>query len=150
MLDCRQDILIFVLLTWLPPHTWHYLNQISLSWSHQTTWHSSSNPCPLLVFSKTVCGLSCLSSLEEASFWYDCHADQFDAVCDVWSEHWQADLFNLRSNACSTHTSISQTQPLDMTLSMCTQLLWSTMARPVLSVTCPVKPLYGLGHHAAA
>ncbi|XP_053534900.1 delta(3,5)-Delta(2,4)-dienoyl-CoA isomerase, mitochondrial isoform X2 [Ictalurus punctatus] len=37
-----------------------------------------------------------------------------------------------------------------MTLSMCTQLLWSTMARPVLSGTCPVKPLYGLGHCAAA
>ncbi len=34
-------------------------------------------------------------------------------------------------------------QPLDMTLSTCTQLLWSTMARPVLSGTCPVKPLYG-------
>ncbi len=28
--------------------------------------------------------------------------------------------------------------------------LWSTMARPVLSGTCPVKPLYGLGHRAAA
>ncbi len=24
------------------------------------------------------------------------------------------------------------------------------MARPVLSGTCPVKPLYGLGHRAAA
>ncbi len=58
--------------------------------------------------------------------------------------------FNLCSNAGSTHTSISQTQPLDMMLSMCTQLLWSTMARPVLSGTCPVKLLYGLGHHAAA
>ncbi len=58
--------------------------------------------------------------------------------------------FNLCSNADSTHTSISQTQPLDITLSTCTQLLWSTMARPVLSGTCPVKPLYGLGHHAAA
>ncbi len=46
--------------------------------------------------------------------------------------------FNLCSNAGSTHTSISQTQPLDMMLSMCTQLLWSTMARPVLSGTCPV------------
>ncbi len=58
--------------------------------------------------------------------------------------------FNLCSNAGSTHTSISQTQPLDMTLSTCTQLFWSTMARPVLSGTCPVKPLYGLGHRAAA
>ncbi|CAI9533159.1 unnamed protein product [Staurois parvus] len=60
------------------------------------------------------------------------------------------DPFNLCSNAGSTHTSISQRPPLDMTLSTCTQPLWSTMARPVLSGTCPVKPLYGLGHHAAA
>ncbi|CAI9574870.1 unnamed protein product [Staurois parvus] len=58
--------------------------------------------------------------------------------------------FNLCSNAGSSRTSISQRQPLDMMLSTCTQLLWSTMARPVLSGTCPVKPLYGLGHHAAA
>ncbi len=28
---------------------------------------------------------------KEASFWDDSHADQFDAVCGVWSEHWQAD-----------------------------------------------------------
>ncbi len=38
--------------------------------------------------------------------------------------------FNICSNAGSTHTSISQTQPLDMTLSTCTQLLLPTMARP--------------------
>ncbi len=50
--------------------------------------------------------------------------------------------FNFCSNASQ--------QPLYMTLSMCTQFLWSTMARPVLSGTCPVKPLYGLGHRAAA
>ncbi|CAI9551362.1 unnamed protein product [Staurois parvus] len=31
--------------------------------------------------------------------------------------------FNLCSNAGSTHTSISQRRPLDMTLSTCTQLL---------------------------
>ncbi|CAI9618661.1 unnamed protein product, partial [Staurois parvus] len=42
--------------------------------------------------------------------------------------------FNLCSNAGSTHTSISQRQLLDITLSMCTQLLLSTMARSVLSV----------------
>ncbi|CAI9556686.1 unnamed protein product, partial [Staurois parvus] len=53
---------------------------------------------------------------------------------------------NLCSNAGSTHISISQRQPLDMTLSTCTHLPWSTMARPVLSETCPVKPLYGLGN----
>ncbi len=45
----------------------------------------------LLVFSKLFAGLSRASSLEEASFWDDSHVDQFDAVCGVWSEHWQAD-----------------------------------------------------------
>ncbi len=33
MLDCRQDTLVFVLLTWLSSQ---HLNQISLSWFHQT------------------------------------------------------------------------------------------------------------------
>ncbi len=59
------------------------------------------------------------------------------------------DPFNLCRNAGSTHMYFSQTQPPNMTMSTCTQLL-STMARPVLSQTCPVKPLYGLGHRAAA
>ncbi len=68
--------------------------------------------------------------------------------CSVWRMVWALTEwpptppppppFNLCSNAGSTHTSISQTQPLDMTLSTCTQLLWSTMARPVLSGSCPV------------
>ena len=40
----------------------------------------------------------------------------------------------------TAHTSIFQRQPLDMTLSMCTQLLWPIIAKPVLSGTCHVKP----------
>ncbi|CAI9559759.1 unnamed protein product [Staurois parvus] len=58
--------------------------------------------------------------------------------------------FNLGSNAGITHMSVSQRQLLNIMLSTCTQLLWSTMARPVLSGICPVKLLYGLGHHVAA
>ncbi|CAI9570481.1 unnamed protein product [Staurois parvus] len=46
--------------------------------------------------------------------------------------------YNLYSNAGSIHMSISQRQPLDMMLSLCPQLLWLTMTRPVLSGTCPV------------
>ena len=72
------------------------------------------------------------------------------AVNDLTTDRLTPHPFNLCSNAGSTHTSIFQIQALDMTLSTCTQLLWSTMARPVLSGTCPVKPLYGLGHRAAA
>ncbi len=52
----------------------------------------SSNPCPFFAcLQQTVFGLSCASSLEDASFWDDSHTDRFDAVCGVWSEHWQAD-----------------------------------------------------------
>ncbi|CAI9556639.1 unnamed protein product [Staurois parvus] len=58
--------------------------------------------------------------------------------------------FNLCSNPGSTHMSTSQRQPLDMTLSTCIQLPWLTMARPILSGTCPVKLLFGLGQRAAA
>ncbi|MED6258824.1 hypothetical protein ATANTOWER_012840, partial [Ataeniobius toweri] len=50
------------------------------------------------------------------------------------------DPFNLCSNAGNTHVSIFKKQPLDMTQSTSTQLLWSTMVRPVLSGTsCQVK-----------
>ncbi len=69
----------------------------------------------------------------------------------VWAlTGWPPHPFNLWSNAGSTHKSIPQTQPLDITLSTWLKLLCSTMAMPVLSGTCSVKPLYGLGHHAAA
>ncbi len=139
----------------------------SASVCHSTCWHSwfpqwtvapqcRQNSCsPRLMqpgSTDAAPGLSCASFLEEAFFWDNSHADQFDAVCGVWSEHWQADPhpFKLCSDAGNTHMSISQTQPLDMMLSTSTQLLWSTMARPVLSGTCPVKPLFGLGHCAAA
>ena len=37
-----------------------------------------------------------------------------------------------------------------MTLNTGIQLLWLTIVRPVLTRTCPVKLLSGLGHHAAA
>ncbi len=118
------------------------LNQIIVSWSHQTTGHGSSNPCPTSAcLQQTVCRFSCASSLEEVPLR---RADLLNVVSGVWSPP------NLCSNAGNTHTSISQTQPLDLMLSTYTQLLWSTMARPVLSGICPVKPLYGFGHGAAA
>ncbi len=103
----------------------------------------------LVCSSSAVCGLSCASSLEEAFFWDDSHADQFVAVCGLSTDRLTPHPFNLFSNADSTHISIYQTQSLDMTLSTCTQLCWSTMARPVLSGTCSIKLLCGLGHRAA-
>ncbi len=60
-------------------HAWHNLKFILVSSDYRTC---SSNPCPWSdCLQQTVCRLSCASSLEEDSFWDDCHADQFDAVC---------------------------------------------------------------------
>ncbi len=104
----------------------------------------------LLVFSK----LAFLCIIFRRGFllgWQPCRTILCSVRRMVWAlTGWPPHPFNLCSNAGRTHMSISQIQPLDMTLSTCTQLLWSTMARPVLSGTCPVKLLYGLGHRAAA
>ncbi len=62
-------------------------NKFILVSSDHRTWFQESMSLVCL----SVCGLSCASSLEEASFWDDSHANQFDAVCGIWSEHWQAD-----------------------------------------------------------
>ncbi len=51
MLDCRQDTLVFCTPHLVATtHAWHHLNKISLSWSHQTTGHGSSNPNCLRAF----------------------------------------------------------------------------------------------------
>lgn len=67
VLDCRQDTLVFVLLTWLTP------SEPGLSWSHQTTEH---------VIHSLVCltsGPFCASRLEKSFLWDNSHADQFVA-----------------------------------------------------------------------
>ncbi len=77
-LQCIQAIHLYcqyVCSLGIKPTTFALLTQCSNHWATGTH----------------VCRLSCASSLEEASFWDDSHADQFDAVCGVWSEHWQAD-----------------------------------------------------------
>ncbi len=71
----------------------------------------------------------------------------------VWSDHWQDDPPPLQPlQQCWQHSHVyfpNTTSGYDA--EHCAhQLLWSTMARPVLSGTCPVKPLYDLGHRAAA
>ncbi len=154
MLDYRQDTLVFVLLTRLPPHAWHLLNQICLSdkFIRPQDMVPVIHVLSLLVFIKLFAGFLVhhlkkrLPSGTTAMQTNLMQCAAYGLSTDRPTPH----PFNLCSNAGSTHTSISQTQPLDMTLSMCTQLLWSTMARPVLSETCPVKPLYGLGHRATA
>ncbi len=71
----------------------------------------------LSVFFSTVCGLTC-ASLKGASFCDDSHADLFDLQCAAYglrTDRLTPHPLNLCSNAGSTRTSISQTQPLDMT-----------------------------------
>ncbi len=90
MLDCRQDTLVFVLHSWLR-HTRLTPSEpnvfILVSSDHRTWFQWSMS----LVCLSSANRLYCASSLEEASFCDYSHADQFDAVCGVWSEHWQAD-----------------------------------------------------------
>ena len=127
-------------------HACSYQNQTNSSSFHQTIGHCSSNPFVLLTrLQQTVCGLSCVLSLEEAASWGDSHVPQFDVECGVWSEH-----FNLCSNADSTPTPIFQRKHLDMTLSTCAQLLWTTYLSPVLSWPRSFKTLDDLSHCAAA
>ena len=83
---------------------------------------------------QTVWRISCVSSSKEASAWGDSHAH----------------LFNLCSNADKTPTPIFQRKHLDVTLSNCAQLLWTTYSRPVLSGPRSFKTLDNLSHCAAA
>ncbi len=144
MLDCRQDTLVFVLLTWLPPHyTWHHLNQISLSWSHQTTV-PVIHVLSLLVFSKLFAGFLCI--IFRRGFLLGrqpcrpicCSMRLMVWALTGWPPTPSTSAAMLASNLCIWRWACAL------------QFLWSTMARPVLSGTCPVKPLYGLGHRAAA
>ncbi len=87
----------------------------------------------LLVFSKLFAGF-----LEH----FDSHADQFDAVYGVWSEHWQADPPLLQPlQQCWQHSYVHFPN---------TTSGYDAEHVPVVSGTCPVKPLYVLGHSAAA
>ncbi len=124
-------------------HAWHHLNQISLSWSHQTTGHGSSSSMSLVCLSSAICLQAFLCIIFRRGFLLDnSHADQFDAVCSVWSEHWQADPPPLQPLQALIRL-ISKTQPLDMTLSTCTQLFgrpWRGLfwVEPVLLNRCMV------------
>ncbi len=101
-----------------------------------------------VVFSKLFAGFFCEPASEEASFWDDGHANRLVEVCGVWSEHWQADLPLLQPlKQCWQHSSICfLKQLLHLTHSTRTQLLWSTLARPVPSETRLGQPLYDPGH----
>ncbi len=46
VLNCRQDTCLCTPHLVATTHAWHHLNRIHLSWSHLTTGHGSSNPCP--------------------------------------------------------------------------------------------------------
>ena len=75
--------------------------------------------------------------------------------CRVWRMVWAltgspSHLFNLCSNADSTLTPIFLRKHLDVTLSTCAQLLWTTYPRPVLSGPHTFKMLDDLSHCAAA
>ncbi len=149
MLDCRQDTLVFVLLTRLPPHTLDPSEPISLS-SSSDHRHGSSNPCLVCLSQQTVAGFL-VHHLRRASFWDDSHADHLMqcAAYGLSLTGWPPHPFNLWSNAGSTHKSIPQTQTSGYNAEHVTQT--SLFDHAMLFWVEPVLlNLYGLGHHAAA
>ncbi len=140
MLDCRQDTLVFVLLTWLPPHT---LDTIWIKYVYIGLIRPQ-DMVPVIMSLVCLSSENCLQAFlciifrrgfllgrqPSRPIW--CSVRRMVWALTGWPPH----PFNLCSNAGSTHTSRSQTQPLDMTLSTCFQLLWSIMARPVLNLSC--------------
>ncbi len=91
--------------------------------------------------------LSCASSLEEASFWktnlMQCAAYGLSTDRLTPTPSTSAAMLAALIHLFSKHN-------LWIWRWARAQLLWATMARPVLSGTCPVKLPYGLGHLAAA
>ena len=68
----------------------------------------------------------------------------------VWAlTGWPHHFFNLCSNADSTPLPIFQRKHLDVTLSTCAQLLWTTYTRPVLSGPRTFETLDDLSYCAA-
>ncbi len=142
MLDCRQDALVFVLLTWLPPHT------LDTMWTKYVYLGliRPQDMFPVICLSSANCLQAFLCIIFRRGFrlwWQPCRPIWCSVRRMVWAlTGWPPHPFNLCSNAGSTDTSISQTQLLDMTLSTCTQLgrpwLGLFWVEPVLLNRCMV------------
>ncbi len=150
MHDCRQGTIFLVLFTRASPHMLDtiWAKQVYLRLIRPQGMVPVIHALGQVVFSKLFAGFFCEPALEEASFWDDGHANRLVAVCGVWSEHWQADLPLLQPlKQCWQHSCICfWSQLLHLTHSTRTQLLWSTLARPVPSENHFGKPLYDHGH----
>ncbi len=89
MLDCRQDTLFLVLLTRASPHMLDtiWAKQVYLSLIRPQDMVLVIHALGQVVFSKLFAGFLWASFRRGYG-----HANRLVAVCDVWSEHWQADL----------------------------------------------------------
>ncbi len=99
MLDCRQDTLVFVHLTWLPPHTLDtiWTKYVYLGLIRPQDMVPVIHVLSLLVFSLR----AFLYIIFRRGFLLGRQPCRliFDAVCGVWSEHWQADPPTLSTSA---------------------------------------------------
>ena len=153
MLDCRHDTLIFILLSWSPPHMLEAIRtkqiNLHLIWPkdmvlviHVLCWHIFSNLFGgFLVYrlqKRLPPGVAAIHTNLMQSVAYGLSTNRL-------TPH----LFNLYSNADRTPTPIFQRKYLDVTLSTCAQLLWTTYSRPVLRGPCTFKTLDDLSHCAA-
>ncbi len=91
MLDCMQDTLLFVILTWLPPHTLDtiWTKYVYLGLIRPQDMVPEIHVLSLLVFSLRA--FLCIIFRRGFLLGRQPCRPIFDAVCGIWSEHWQAD-----------------------------------------------------------
>ena len=142
MLDSRHDTLIFLLLSRSLPHMLEAIRtkQINLHLIRPSDIVPVIHVLCRHVFSKLLGGflMYCLQKRLRCRVWRM-----------VWPLiGWPPHHLNLCSNADSTPTPIFQRKHLDVTLSTCAQLLWTTYLRPVLSGPLTIKTMDDLSHCA--
>ncbi len=146
MLDCRRGTISLVLLTRASPHMLDtiWVKRVYLRLIRPQDMAPVIHTLGQVVFSKLFAGFL-VSQLQKR---LPSGTTAIVAVCDIWSEHWQADLPLLQPiKQCWQHSCVCfLNQLLHLTHSTRTQLLWSALARPVLSETRLGKPLYDPGH----
>ncbi len=138
ILDCRQGTILLVLFTRASSHMLDtiWVKHVYLRLIRPQDMVPVIHVLGQVVFSKWFACFFCEPASEEASFWDDGHVKRLVLVCDVWSEHWQADLPLLQPlKQCWQHSCVCFLMPASAPDAQHkrTQHLWSTLVRPVPS-----------------
>ncbi len=150
MLDCRQGTIFLVHLTRASPHMLDtiWAKQVYLRLIRPQDMVPVIHALGQVVFSKLFAGFF-VSQLQKRlpSGTTAMQTDLLQCVAyGLSTDKLTFHFCNLYSNAGSTHASVFWSQLLHLTHSTRTQLLWSTLARPVPSETRLGKHLYDPGH----